>query len=149
MAGQEFRTQRTTRKLLLLCNCSLIFAPLITNYICFDQDWIRVPFFQTQPVAFHPSCHSSQLYDQHGSSHHLQIWCARSGAASAHLGHAVGVWTCCSWLSLQVFSSNCSNLSILFIHVREGNKFQGKKKRYTGVNDHVYPWPVVRAILDK
>lgn len=31
MAGQEFRTQRTTRKLLLLCNCSLIFAPLIAS----------------------------------------------------------------------------------------------------------------------
>lgn len=98
-------------------------------------------------LAFHPACPSSQLCGQHGSSHHLQRWCARSGAASTGLGHAAGVWPCCS-SSLHTFSSDCSNVSISFIYVKEGKKFQAKKG-YIGVNDQVYLWPAVMATLHK
>lgn len=102
------------------------------------------PGLDLSPVslAFHPSCHSSQLYDQHGSSH--QRWCVRSGAASTGLGHEVAVWTC-STSSLPIFSSDCSNLSISFLHVKRRRSLK-LKKGYIGVNDQAYLWPAVIEI---
>jgi len=71
MSGQEFRTPPKQQQQNDFAVKELSFAPLTLNYIWFVQDWICLQRFQTQPVALHHSCHSSsQLYHQHGSSHH-------------------------------------------------------------------------------
>lgn len=147
MAGQEFRIQRkTTTKLLLLWKCSaLLLSSQITSALT------RTGFVSSF------SRHSLLLSTLPGTLLSFMISVAAAIASKADVPgqeQPALVWD----MMFKPVPPGCPRTAsplmaqmypfYLFM-VKRGRSFKLKNERCTCVNDHVYLWPAVMAILDK
>lgn len=146
MAGQEFRTQRTTTKLLLLWKCSaLLLSSQITSALTrtgfvssFSRNRLLLSTLPATLLSFMISMAAAitSRSDVPGQEQSAPIWDMQL------VFELIATFPCTPPLLIaQIYPFH------LFM-LKRGRSFK-LKKWDIGVNDHVYLWPAVMAILDK